>query len=301
MPLRVALVIPVYNQADYLGHTIESALGQTRPFDEVIVVDDGSTDGSADVARRFAGRVRLIAQANAGQAVALNRGWAAADADIIGYLSSDDLVDPVLVARLLPAFGDGSAPRVVYPRFRLIDPDGHMFGVHRPLSHSIGDMALRFRCDIGVGALFSKVIIDRVGGWDPALRLMPDFEFWLRAASVAEFAEVPELLASWRIHPGSQTNRPTSAERAEEPLRILERVNAQPGRYLPGLDRRAFAASAQVVVACKHLQSGRIGAGAGRYLSAALSGPARALRPDAVIRVARSAARGGINLLRGRR
>lgn len=298
--IRSALVIPVYNQAEYLAETIRSALAQRRPFDEIIVVDDGSSDGSGEVARGFGQQVRLIGQANAGQAAALNAGWAATDADVIGYLSSDDLIDATLTERLLPLFEAAGGPLVAYPRFRLINGNGHPIGNHVPVSAGIADMARRFRCDIGVGALFSSEIVRRAGGWDTTLRLMPDFEFWLRAASIARFAAVPDTLAAWRIHDRSQTNNPTSADKAEEPLRIAARVRAQPRNYLEGLDPAAFEASAHLVAACKHFQSGRLPRGVRRLAGAIGRSPSQALNPGAVGRVAISAARGMLNVVTGR-
>ena len=88
----LSVVIPAYNRAPTIAATIESVLRQTRPVLEVVIVDDGSTDATADVVRSFEDpRVRLISQANRGVSAARNAGIAAAAGDHIGFVDSDDL------------------------------------------------------------------------------------------------------------------------------------------------------------------------------------------------------------------
>src|SRR5262245_36251444 len=89
--MRVSVIIAAYNAEAYLAETIESVLGQTVPPDEVIVIDDGSTDGTRGVLDRFGDRIVALAQANSGQAVAVNRGLATARGELIGFCDADDL------------------------------------------------------------------------------------------------------------------------------------------------------------------------------------------------------------------
>ncbi|MFN4270492.1 MAG: glycosyltransferase family 2 protein [Thermosynechococcus sp.] len=87
----ISVVIPLYNKAAHIGHTLESVLQQTSPAAEVIVVDDGSTDGSAAIVQKFTGRgVRLIQQTNQGVSAARNRGVAAATQPYVAFLDADD-------------------------------------------------------------------------------------------------------------------------------------------------------------------------------------------------------------------
>ena len=90
----VSVVIPSYNAAATLPATLDSVLAQTYRNIETIVVDDGSTDATADVLARYAGRVRAIRQANGGLAAARNAGWAAASGEFIALLDADDLCEP---------------------------------------------------------------------------------------------------------------------------------------------------------------------------------------------------------------
>ncbi|MBA2380383.1 MAG: glycosyltransferase family 2 protein, partial [Blastocatellia bacterium] len=88
---RVSVVIPCYNAAPFIRDTIDSVLCQTRPVDEVIVIDDGSVDGSADIAESFGGPVRVIRQSNRGEGGARNRGIREGKGEVIAFLDADDL------------------------------------------------------------------------------------------------------------------------------------------------------------------------------------------------------------------
>ncbi|MFW6059579.1 MAG: glycosyltransferase family 2 protein [Phycisphaeraceae bacterium] len=97
----VSCIIPAWNAERFLGEAIDSVLAQTLPAAEVIVVDDGSTDGTAAVARRYDGRVRLIEQANGGTAAARDAGIRAATCDLFTFLDADDLFLPEKIERQL--------------------------------------------------------------------------------------------------------------------------------------------------------------------------------------------------------
>ncbi len=90
MPITIAAVIPTYNLEPYIGRAVESALRQTRAFDEILVVDDGSTDDTPNVLERFGERIRILRQANAGASAARNAGIEAAQSRWIAFLDGDD-------------------------------------------------------------------------------------------------------------------------------------------------------------------------------------------------------------------
>src|SRR4051794_29328844 len=93
-PGLVSVVIPCYNSVRFIGATLKSAFGQTYPHLEIIVVDDGSTDGSADLIRSFGGRLRVEFGPNRGASAARNRGTTLANGEFIQYLDADDLLIP---------------------------------------------------------------------------------------------------------------------------------------------------------------------------------------------------------------
>ncbi|MDX1980348.1 MAG: glycosyltransferase family A protein [Bryobacteraceae bacterium] len=105
--MKVSIIIDSYNYQDYLPVSIESALAQTYPDVEVIVVDDGSTDGSVREILRFGNRVEAVLKPNGGQASAFNAGWRRAKGDIILFLDCDDALKPDAVERVVAAWRPG--------------------------------------------------------------------------------------------------------------------------------------------------------------------------------------------------
>lgn len=102
--MKVTILIDSYNYRDYVGQAIESALGQTYPDVEVIVADDGSTDGSQEVIRRYEPRIQAVYKSNGGQASAFNAGWKLATGDIVFLLDCDDALKPDAAAKAAAAW-----------------------------------------------------------------------------------------------------------------------------------------------------------------------------------------------------
>ena len=122
-------------------------------------------------------------------------------------------------------------------------------------------MVVEFVCAPGPGVFFRRSAFKAAGGWDPALRQMPDYDYWLRLGLVGPFQRVPHTLAAFRVHEASATFSATPPERAVEPVWILEKYFARPD--VPAAiraERDRALASASLVSAQLHLRSGRYGA-----------------------------------------
>ncbi len=138
LPPLVSIVICSYNYEQYVTLALRSALAQTHPRMEVIVVDDGSTDRSWELLAPWAEQVKLIQKPNGGQLSSYNTGFAAAQGEFIGFLDADDLLDANVVERALALF-EADVARVHF-RLRLIDSAGQATGNHIPRHLAQGDM-----------------------------------------------------------------------------------------------------------------------------------------------------------------
>jgi glycosyltransferase involved in cell wall biosynthesis len=125
-PLRVSIVITCYNYVRYVASAIDAALGQTYSGVEVIVVDDGSTDGSTDVIRAYESRLHSIRQPNQGSIPAYNRGYAESTGDLVMFLDADDLLAPTAVSECVAAWKSG-AVKVQFD-LAIIDASGYALG-----------------------------------------------------------------------------------------------------------------------------------------------------------------------------
>jgi len=115
-----SIIIDSYNQVDFLARAIESALGQTNQDVEVVVVDDGSTDGSQQILRAHQDKIRMVLKKNGGQGSALNAGFAASTGRFVSFLDADDLLDRDFVERALDLLRSTPAPTMVQFRMRVI-------------------------------------------------------------------------------------------------------------------------------------------------------------------------------------
>ncbi len=111
-PLKVSIIISSYNYAAYVQEAIDSALTQTYPHVEVIVVDDGSTDNSRDILKKYKEEVKLILKENGGQASAFNAGFEISQGDVIIFLDSDDVLHPSTVEKIIPLFQESNVAKV---------------------------------------------------------------------------------------------------------------------------------------------------------------------------------------------
>lgn len=207
---RVSVLLPAYNRADYLPEAVNSALNQTLAEIEVLVVDDGSTDATAQVIREISDeRVRYIYQDNRGVSAALNTAWRAARAEYVAMLGSDDVWLSTLLEELAPPLDADADLGLVYARAEGMDAFG------RPLPQMLG-AELKFPgkplksllygdCVCGLAAVFRRASLERVGGFNETMVGNEDWELWIRLAELYRFQYRNKVLARYRMHPRSLT------------------------------------------------------------------------------------------------
>jgi glycosyltransferase involved in cell wall biosynthesis len=200
---KISVIIPVYNGERFLADAIESTLGQTLSADEIIVVDDGSTDGSAEVARRFANDVVIVSQANAGLSAARNAGIAAASGEFIALLDCDDLMHPQrlqLQSQALQSLPEVDAVFCLQSLFH----DGQPVGAP-------SEWQAANRPGVAAGAMFARrSLFDRFGLFPPQVRL-GEFVAWFHHVQtlgcVHHVVEAPLLKRRLHATSLSQTGR----------------------------------------------------------------------------------------------
>ena len=205
LPL-VSVIIPSYNYIDYIGKCLDSVLSQDYSQIELIVVDDGSTDGTVEFLKSFNGISKLILQENRGVSVARNRGLLEANGDFIAFLDADDFWDISKISKQVRVALNTQAD-LVYSGVNLVDPEGVVVtGAIDPQYH--GDCSLYFRkyptkaiITLGTSnALFRKSLIAQSGILDPALSISADWDFFRRYCDFAKVSTNNERLVFYRQH-----------------------------------------------------------------------------------------------------
>jgi len=219
-PLRnsnsIAVIIPTYNSMKHFKETIESVLSQTLPPDEILVNDDGSTDGTPDFAESCGPLIRVFRRANQGQSASRNFAATQTQCEWLAFLDHDDLWKPNKLERQIEELSRNPAADLCYCARVTFVEDG---GVSRPEAVLAVPPARDIRQALYVNTTFlpGSVLIRRptylaFGGFDPSIKLVEDWDLWLRLIhSGVQFAACQEPLLLMRLHVGNQSNNAIAA------------------------------------------------------------------------------------------
>lgn len=200
----VSIIIPCYNYARFLSDAIGSALEQAYEQCEVIVVDDGSTDNTSEVAASFGKRIRYIYQENKGHSAARNTGIQASSGEFVVYLDADDVLKPQMVAHSLQTMKRlGEEFGIVAGRCSRIDREGCdlVFTVEFPaVDCEVTALDLLIRNRFPPTLLARREVFDKCGGWDEQLLGSEDRDMWLRVALKYKILRSGEVFLSLRRH-----------------------------------------------------------------------------------------------------
>jgi len=198
----VAVIIPTFNHARFLAEAITSVLAQTRPADEIIVVDDGSTDDPGSVVKQFPD-VKLIRRNNGGPSAARNTGLRICMADYVAFLDADDRLLPTALESGLACISARPEYAFVYGGHRYISEGGEPIGpdCFKPIE---GDPHLALlhanRIIMHATVLYRRLCLLAVNGFDEAWRRGEDYDIYLRIAERYPIASHPETVAEYRRH-----------------------------------------------------------------------------------------------------
>lgn len=203
----VSVIIPCYNQAHYLGEAIESVLAQSYPHYEIIVVDDGSPDNTAEVTAKYPG-VRYVRQKNQGLSGARNTGIRQSKGKYLVFLDADDRIVPDALQVGVNCLHVHPECAFVSGHHRYIKGDGLLLNEYPPEPiDSDRYLALLQRNYIGMHAtvMYQRYIFDSVGGFDTTLKSCEDYDLYLRIARQFPIFRHDEMVAEYRWHDSNMT------------------------------------------------------------------------------------------------
>ncbi len=251
---RVSVVIPTYNQASFLSEAVGSALAQTYRDFEVIVIDDGSTDDTPEVASTFPPAVTYFRQENQGSASARNRGIELARGEYIVFLDSDDVLFEDALEKSLAFLDQHPEAGFCCGQFYTIDESGHPLRLRRPRGttatfvrdgrEEIAHLLFPDSCDaVHLSAtLFRRSCFEEVGLYDTGLRINQDLDMWFRLAKRYAVGHFAEPLAKVRFHAQSITAKSGIEVVQNDHTAVLESVfeDAELGPLYSHLRKKAY-------------------------------------------------------------
>lgn len=247
--IAVSILMPVYNAAPYVGEALESLLAQSFTDFEIVTIDDGSTDGSADVVRRYAerdGRIRLFSRPNKGISDTRNELLAKANGELIAWNDADDVSLPDRLEEQVGYLGENSRCVAVGTGIRLMDAQGMVLrDWPRPPEHAEIDAGLMH--GLGAVIVFASTMmrrdaIEAAGRFRPGLVGAEDVDLLLRLAERGELANMPEMLYCYRQHAGSICHRRRDEIRGNI-VEVVQEAHRRRGLAFPGLDIKAESVS----------------------------------------------------------
>lgn len=216
--MSVAVIIPAYNAAPYLAATIESVLAQTSPSSQILVVDDGSKDATAEIAAKYGEAVWCLRQENSGVSVARNHGASQVSTDWLLFLDADDLLVPDALAKLTAraqenAFGVVYGQSVYFTEStgaRRLHGKGNAEGAVP--AASVANFWKSVAATPGA-AIVRRDIFERAGGFHREFNTAADRDFWLRAGMLAPFGFVESPVIEKREHDSNMSGDKSRARR----------------------------------------------------------------------------------------
>jgi len=233
---RVSIVVPVYNAERTLAATLRSVWAQTCGDFELLVVNDGSTDGTAALlAGQSDPRLRVISHRNAGVSASRNRGVAEARGEFVAFLDGDDLWTPDKLQAQVAALQGAPDAALVYSWTDLIDEAGRVIqrGSHVVANGRVYPLlASRNFLDCGSTPLIRRSALIEAGPFDETLKGGEDWDLWLRLATRHAFVCLPVVQVQYRVHGSSAVSRP------EQQVRDVRTVIARAVARLPASPER---------------------------------------------------------------
>lgn len=276
-PALISVVIPCYNCERYIAATLRSVLAQDWPKLELIVVDDGSSDGSAELVRREFPQVRLVEQANQGVAAARNLGVAQARGEWVAFVDADDIWLPGKLRAQMEQLARQPDCRLGYTAWQVWhsdDPEPSAAYLEQ-LQAEAADAArwrgpggwiyaeLLLDCEVWTSTvLMQRRLFEELGGFDAGLRIGEDYDLWLRASRLTTIQRLDRPYALYRKHPHSITRAlPRENYRGLVVERALGRwgLDAPDGRRADKPAVMAALAKSWSDFAGSHLQAGDLG------------------------------------------
>lgn len=205
--LLVSVIVPSYNQGQYIGATIDSILQQDYPNLECIVMDGGSTDTTVDVLKRYDdSRLTWVSEKDHGQSDAINKGMRVAKGDLLTFINSDDLLLPGALSQIVRYFEQHPNTDAIFGDVQLIAADGSPIGIMQGQPFDLEAALTGGQPVTQQGSVWRRSVTEKIGLLDDALHFTMDLDYWLRIALAGlRLDYVPGMRAAFRRHATSKS------------------------------------------------------------------------------------------------
>jgi glycosyltransferase involved in cell wall biosynthesis len=226
---RVSIIVPSYNQGQFIGETLDSIFSQDYPNLELIVMDGQSSDNTVEVLKRYDGKPGYVwrSEPDRGVTDAVNKGLALASGEICGIQSSDDYYTPGAIRAAVDAMSANPDVLLVYADAEYIDADGRKTGGTQIADYSLNDLLARRTFIMQSSCFFRTQVAKDLKGWQQEVSYVADNDLWLRIALKGPCQKIAGVWSRYRIH---------EAQRDSQSERIVRDWNKSIEQLLPSMN-----------------------------------------------------------------
>ena len=250
-PPTFSIITPVFNGEVFIEETIRSVLDACEGIEfEYVVINDGSTDDTSTLLKKFSDKIRIISQENRGESQSVNAGIEASRGRYLIVVSADDpLLGPEIFLGVEKLFESDSDLVAIYPNWQIIDEKGEVIETKILPDFTFEDFLGKNLVLPGPGTIFRRDAAINVGGRKTKWRFVGDYDFWLRLSDQGYFLHRNQVLAQWRRHSASTSVSARGPQMAEERINVILDHLKTTGRNIPNHLAKMAQANAYVLAA----------------------------------------------------
>jgi glycosyltransferase involved in cell wall biosynthesis len=206
----ISIIIPSYNQGNFISETIDSILAQSYKNVEILVIDGGSNDETVDILKSYGNKIFWLSEKDKGQTHAINKGLKLAKGEIISYINSDDYYLENILQKIVQIYEDNKNSFWLTGDYIIIDEKGHKMHNYIRIYKSFFRKYLSFNLlsvlnpIVQPSTFLTKKIVDEVGLFDEKLLYTMDYDYWMRCIKIQNPIVITEKLSAFRIHKNSK-------------------------------------------------------------------------------------------------
>ncbi|MHB1275785.1 MAG: glycosyltransferase [Candidatus Humimicrobiaceae bacterium] len=222
LPLT-SIITPVFNNEKYIEQVIKSVINQDYENIEFILLDDGSSDRSSDIIKKYENYVIYDKHEHMGEVLTINKGLSLANGEIICVVSPDAPLYLNAVSKIVESLVFNKDAVAAYPNYNIIGEDGQIIKNINTCEYDYAYMLRWHQCIPGPGTFFRRKLLEAVGGMDICFKYLADFDFWLRAGLLGKFVRIPFTLATLRSKEDVLTKNLKETEKACEHVKLIDK------------------------------------------------------------------------------
>lgn len=224
--MKISIIIPTYNSAQYLPKAIESVLSQEYPDKELIVIDGNSSDATRALLESYGDKFTWISEPDKGQSDAINKGFKMAMGEIVAWLNADDYYEPNILGNIATAFNEHTDSTIIYGKCYSVFSD-HTIDNIPPRSITRTELLRRGNLIFQPASFYRRSAVEKVGYLDSSYYFWMEYDLYIKLLEIGHAYFIDTFLANFTVHENQKSNS-KNIIRMDKELRAINRKHGGP-------------------------------------------------------------------------